>query len=162
ADFDMDGKQDIAAVLYGNPATGANSRILEYKGDGAGGFAADPNSPFNTLATDGQFLAAAPLDANSSPDIVYSPFTGKHGVLLNTTVSSPTVTINQAAGQADPTNSSPISFTVHFSEAVTGFDASDVSFTGSTVGGTLQAAVSGSGQDYTVTVTGMSGTGLVK
>ena len=35
----------------------------------------------------------------------------------------PTVTINQAAGQADPTNASPINFTVVFSEAVTGFDA---------------------------------------
>ena len=29
----------------------------------------------------------------------------------------PTVTINQAAGQADPTNASPINFTVVFSEA---------------------------------------------
>src|SRR5262249_42593156 len=58
------------------------------------------------------------------------------------------VTINQAAGQADPTNASPISFTVVFSESVTGFTGSDVSFAGSTVGGTLVAAVSGTGPTY--------------
>ena len=72
----------------------------------------------------------------------------------------PTVTINQAVGQADPTNTSPISFAVQFSEPVTGFTADDVSLSG-TVGGTLVAAVSGSGADYTVTVTGMSGVGTV-
>ena len=33
----------------------------------------------------------------------------------------PTVTINQAAGQADPTNASPVNFTVVFSEPVTYF-----------------------------------------
>src|SRR5439155_1605531 len=73
----------------------------------------------------------------------------------------PTVTINQAAGQADPTNTSPITFTVVFSEAVTGFDGSDVSFAGSTVGGTLVANVTGSGATYTLTATGMSGSGTV-
>ena len=60
------------------------------------------------------------------------------------TPTAPSVTINQAVGQADPTNSSPISFTVHFSLAVTGCDSSDIVFNGSTVGGTLFASVSGS------------------
>src|SRR5207248_10765438 len=45
--------------------------------------------------------------------------------------------------------------------AVTGSTGADVSFAGSTVGGVLSAAVSGSGTDYTVTVTGMSGSGTV-
>ena len=73
----------------------------------------------------------------------------------------PSVTINQAVGQSDPTNASPILFTVQFSEAVTGFSGSDVSFTGSTSGGTLAAGVSGTGASYTVSVTGMVGTGTV-
>jgi subtilisin-like proprotein convertase family protein len=73
----------------------------------------------------------------------------------------PLVTVNQAAGQPDPTNLSPIAYTVVFNEPVTGFDASDVSFAGSTVGGTLVAGVSGSGTTYTVTVTGMTGEGTV-
>src|SRR5207302_767983 len=63
----------------------------------------------------------------------------------------PSVTINLAAGQADPTNASPILLTVVFSKAVTGFTDSDVLFTGSTAGGPLSASVSGSGATYTVT-----------
>ncbi|MBO0698525.1 MAG: hypothetical protein J2P46_09030, partial [Zavarzinella sp.] len=70
---------------------------------------------------------------------------------------APTVTINQAPGQADPTDGTQIVFAVQFSEPVTGFTADDVSFAGSAGAGTLAAAVSGSGADYTVTVTGMAG-----
>src|SRR2546430_4784793 len=53
----------------------------------------------------------------------------------------PTVTINQAAGQADPTSTSPISFTAVFSEPVSGFTGSDVTLTG-TAGGTKTVTVS--------------------
>jgi hypothetical protein len=75
---------------------------------------------------------------------------------------APTVALNQSAGQADPTAASPIRFTVLFSESVSGFNASDVSLAGSTVGGTLVASVTGSGTSYTVSVTGMSGSGTVR
>jgi hypothetical protein len=76
-------------------------------------------------------------------------------------VTAPTVTVNQGASQADPTNASPIVFDVVFSEAVTGFTGSDVSFTGSTASGVLSASVSGSGTTYTVSVSGMAGSGTV-
>ncbi|MFT3893179.1 MAG: sortase [Anaerolineales bacterium] len=76
-------------------------------------------------------------------------------------VIGPTVTINQAVGQADPTNASPINFTVTFSEAVSNFATGDVSFTGSTVGGALVGTVSGGPTIYNVAVTGMTGTGTV-
>ena len=62
---------------------------------------------------------------------------------------------------AEPANLSPILYTVTFSEPVTGFTGSDISFAGSTVGGTLVAAVTGSGADYMVSVAGMSGVGAV-
>jgi predicted outer membrane repeat protein len=74
---------------------------------------------------------------------------------------APTVTVNQSSGQADPTNASPISFSVEFSKPVTGFDSADVSLAGSTIGGTLVADVTGTGASYTVTVTGMFGGGTV-
>jgi hypothetical protein len=51
---------------------------------------------------------------------------------------------------------------VVFHEPVTGFTADDVSFVGSAGGGTLVASVSGSGASYTVSVTGMKGTGTVR
>ena len=47
-------------------------------------------------------------------------------------VTAPTVTVEQAAGQADPTNTGPIHFTVTFSEAVTGFATGDVTLTAGT------------------------------
>ncbi len=76
-------------------------------------------------------------------------------------ITNPTVTINQSSGQADPTALSPIVFDVEFSEAVTGFTASDVSFTGSTAPGALSGAVTGSGTTYQVSVSGMTGSGTV-
>lgn len=74
-------------------------------------------------------------------------------------LTPPTVTIDQAAGQADPTGASPISFTVVFSEPVTGFATGDVTL-GGTAGATT-ATVSGSGATYTVAVSGMTGPGTV-
>lgn len=76
-------------------------------------------------------------------------------------ITPPSVTINQASGQADPTGSGPINFTVVFTEPVTGFATGDVSFAGSTVPGTLVGTVTGSGSTYNVAVTGMTGSGTV-
>ncbi len=75
-------------------------------------------------------------------------------------VTPPAVTINQATGQADPTRTSPINFTVIFSEAVSDFATGDVSFSG-TAPGTLVGTVSGSGTTYNVAVSGMTGSGTV-
>ncbi|MES0156860.1 hypothetical protein NKJ81_25145, partial [Mesorhizobium sp. M0018] len=71
----------------------------------------------------------------------------------------PTVTINQAAGQSDPTGSSPIRFDVVFSEPVTGFNGSDVDLSGTA--GATTASVTGSGSSYSVLVSGMTGSGSV-
>jgi hypothetical protein len=75
-------------------------------------------------------------------------------------VTQPTVTINQAATQADPTNTAPIRFAVVFSEGVSGFDAGDIVLSG-TAPGTLVKTVTGSGRTYTVSVSGMTGSGTV-
>jgi len=74
---------------------------------------------------------------------------------------APTVTIKQAAGQADPPNAGPIHFTVVFSEPVTGFSATDV-LLGGTAPGTLSAAVTPvDTTTYDVAVSGMTGSGTV-
>jgi hypothetical protein len=72
---------------------------------------------------------------------------------------APTVTINQAAGQADPTNASPINFTVAFSEEVTGFATGDVTLSGTA--GATTGTVSGGPATYNVAVSGMTGDGTV-
>ena len=71
----------------------------------------------------------------------------------------PTVTIDQGAGQVDPTSVAPVVFDVVFSEPVTGFATGDVSLSGSA--GATTATVSGSGAMYSVSVTGMSQNGSV-
>jgi hypothetical protein len=71
----------------------------------------------------------------------------------------PTVTIDQAAGQPDPTSISPILFTAVFSEAVTGFAPEDIVLSGTA--GATSASISGAGPTYTVTVSGMTGSGTV-
>src|SRR5438477_5569441 len=70
------------------------------------------------------------------------------------------VTINQAAGQADPTSASPINFTAVFSKPVSGFTGAGVTLSG-TAGGTKTATVSGGPSTYNVAVSGMSSSGTV-
>ena len=67
----------------------------------------------------------------------------------------PSVKINQAAAQADPTKNSPINFTVEFSVPVSGFEAGDVTLSG-TAGGTKTVNVTGIGATYNVAVSGMT------
>ena len=72
----------------------------------------------------------------------------------------PTVAIDQAAGQTDPTGAAPINFTAVFSKAVTNFATGDIAVTGTTAG-VKTGTVSGSGTTYTVAVTGMASVGTV-
>ncbi len=94
-------------------------------------------------------LAGNPSSASTSTDNV-----------VTWDVGPPSVTIDQAVGQPDPTNVSPIVFTAVFTEPVTGFTSSDVTLTDSRAG-TLTAVVTGGPTTYTVTVTGMTITGAV-
>jgi large repetitive protein len=97
--------------------------------------------------------AARPNDASTSADntVTYD-------------ATAPDVTINQASGQGDPTSTSPINFTVVFSEAVTGFDnAADVSFSG-TAGATtavITEIAPNNDTTYNVAVSGMTQGGTV-
>ncbi|HZX01785.1 hypothetical protein [Kribbella sp.] len=69
----------------------------------------------------------------------------------------PSVTINQASGQADPTATVPIHFTAVFSEPVADFTSADV--TVSPAGASVD--VTGTGTTYTVSVSGLTTSGTV-
>ena len=75
-------------------------------------------------------------------------------------VTGPSVTINQAAAQADPTNTSPVNFTVVFSETVSDFTSADVAING-TAGATTAVVSYNGGNSYNVAVSGMTGPGTV-
>jgi len=70
-----------------------------------------------------------------------------------------TVRINQAEDQADPTFEDSIRFDVVFSKPAIGFDATDVQTAGTAIATSVE--VTGSGEEYTVTVGGLLGSGTV-
>ncbi len=160
------------AANSGSVTTSAASELIFAAGMTAGVFSAAGTNFTNRIitaqdgdiaedrlvTTAGSYTATASL---SSATWLMQVATFKAAGAGGADTIAPTVTINQAAGQADPTSASPINFAVTFSETVTGFAASDISFAGSTVGGTLSAAVAGAGPTYNVAVSGMTGTGAV-
>ncbi len=78
--------------------------------------------------------------------------------------AAPTVTINQASGQSDPTFQNPINFTAIFNEPVTDFDdAADVAITGTAAGVVTATKVITpvSTTEYTIAVSGITGDGTV-
>jgi Ca2+-binding RTX toxin-like protein len=75
--------------------------------------------------------------------------------------ATPSVTINQAAGQADPTTTSPITFTVVFDVPVSGFATGDVSLSGTAGATTAEVTETTPGTTYNVAVSGMTGGGTV-
>ena len=80
-------------------------------------------------------------------------------IFSNVSVTPLTVSINQAASQADPASASPINFSVVFSEPVADFATGDVTLSGTA--GATTAVVTGSGTTYNVAVSGMTSDGAV-
>ncbi len=159
----------LYTVVFSEPVTGFATGDVSFTGSTSGGAKVGTVSGGPTtytvsvtgMTTPGTVIAT--IGAGVATDL-----SGNANVVSTSTdntvawdATPPTVTINQAVGQVDPTNASPITFTVVFSETVTGFATGDVSFTGSTVGGTLVGTVSGGPTTYTVAVTGMTGSGTV-
>jgi hypothetical protein len=159
----------LFTVVFSEPVTGFTGSDVSFAGSTVGG------TPLATVSGGGTTYSVsvtgmtgignvvARVNADAATDAAGNGNTASTGIdnVVAFDGVVPTVTIDQAAGQADPTNAASVAFTVVFSKPVTGFTASDVSFAGSTVGGTLAAAVTGSGTTYNVTVTGMAGEGTV-
>ncbi len=157
-------------VVFSEPVTGFTSSDVVLSGTAGATTAVitetAPNdgTTYNVavsgMTNDGTVIATIPVGAAQSV-ATGSPTSAStstdNTVTYDTT--SPTVTINQASGQADPTNVSPINFTVVFSEPTTNFDGSDVTLSGTA--GATTATVTGSGTTYNVAVSGMTSSGTV-
>ncbi len=72
----------------------------------------------------------------------------------------PSATIARASGQASPTKTGPVNFTVTFERSVTGFDSLSDVLLGGTAGAN-NVTITGSGATYNVAVSGMSSDGTV-
>lgn len=103
------------------------------------------------VVTNGQRTSGNP---SSTPQAIYR-------IELSTPAgpTPPSVTVEQAGGQDDPTSASPVAFTATFSEAVAGFGNDDV-VVGGTAGATT-VAVSGGPSVYQLLVSGMTTSGTV-
>src|SRR5205823_349529 len=137
--------------VYSLPAAEADNASFNL-GTGAGGA---------TLATSflANYAARSAYQVNIHVDIGLGDSSGTLAVSIAPPPPPLTVTLNQAAGQADPTNASLVAFTVVFSAPVSDFTTGDVTLAGSA--GATTAAVSGSGTTYTVAVSGMTQAGTV-
>ena len=156
-------------VVFSATVTGFATGDVSFTGSTAGGTLVGTvtgsgttyNVAVTGMTTSGTVVASVPasvaIDGSSRPNLASTSTDNT----VTWDVTAPTVTIDQAASQADPTGVSPINFTVVFSEAVTGFATGDVTLTGSTAGGTLVGTVTGSGTTYNVAVTGMTTGGSV-
>ena len=99
-------------------------------------------------------FTAKATDAAGNPSLASAP----HTVTIDTV--RPSVTINQAAGQADPAAAGPIHFTVVFNEAISGFATGDVTLSG-TAGATTATVTPVNSTTFDVSVTGMTQAGTV-
>ena len=79
---------------------------------------------------------------------------------LEITNANPIVTSINCAGNQLAAGATSLQFTVNFNEPVLGVNAGDFALTGGNSSGTI-SSVTGSGSSYTVTVTGVSGTGTL-
>jgi hypothetical protein len=111
------------------------------------------------MTTSGTIVASIPANVVNGGNVASTSTDA--AVTFNRPV--PTVTINQAAGQADPTSVPTITFTAVFSQAVAGFTASDVVVTGTATGTrtVTVAPAAGNPGRYTVTIRGLTGAGTV-
>jgi VCBS repeat-containing protein len=160
----------IGTVNASDPADAPMTTALTYSITGG-----DPGGVFAINAATGAITLVGELDFESTPSysltVTVTDSDPAGALSTDGTVdiavtdvddTSPSVSINQALTQSDPTSMLPITYDVLFSEAVTGFDNTDVSLAGSTAN--ISAAtvnVLGSGTTYTVSVNGVTNVGTV-
>ncbi len=110
-------------------------------------------------ATTGTLATGARTITVRATDVAGNVSGTSASTIVTIETTAPTVTVNQAAGQPDPTTATPINFSVVFSENAAFIGANPVGLTGTA--GATTAVISGSGASYSVAVSGMTQTGTV-
>jgi hypothetical protein len=161
----------IEFFVHWNQGVSQNVKGLSLAGSTVGGTLA--MNAFATSANDWEVhvtgMQGTGLVTLSIPAGTVTSFQGKPNLAAQSQASfdndAPTITVNQAAGQADPTSASFIQFTVHFSDSPG--DVTHVvpllSLAGSSApGATIANALAmDDGLTFTVIVGGMTGPGTV-
>lgn len=146
----------VIATLTGQPTGRSNQTLLNVDIDGADvqsyrykvgpvastncavatGYSADTPSSVNITdsvnALGNTDIKICVIGKNSAN--VEQALTSATSVTWTQDLAAPTLTINQKSGQADPTNTLPIEFTIVASEAIANFDISDITQSGTATG----------------------------
>ena len=146
-----------ATFTFSGTDSGSGVAAFECSLDGAAFAACTSPQSYSSLAGGSHTFQVRAVDAAGNVDPTPASFTWT----VDTT--PPSVTINQAAGQADPTTASPIHFTAVFNEPVTGFANGDVTLSGSAGATTVVVTESAphDGTTYDVAASGMTTDGTV-
>src|SRR5215207_7613096 len=151
------GATDTAAAYVSG--TGSNTLVFNYT-VAAGNSSGDLDYvSTNALTLSGGTITGATSGVNLTLPNPGSP--GSLGANKNIIIdngAAPTVTINQATVQADPANTTPINFTVLFSEAinVSSFTTSDITQTGTANPLTWSITDSGNHISFTLSATSVA------
>jgi hypothetical protein len=154
-------------VLFSEPVTGFVADDVTLSGPGSPSAVITGSGTTYNVAVSGMSdgTVTASIPAGAAKDAAGNSSTASPASATVTyDATAPTVTVNKKSGQGDPTKTSPIDFTVIFSEPVSGFTADDLSFTGSTTGSPLAGVLTPVGSEsttWTVAVSGMSHNGDV-
>ncbi len=149
---------DTTPTFTGTAEVGSTVRIYRAGGTLIATSAVVPVSgiytatPASALANGAHTITATATDQTLNLSAASGPLT------LTVDTVAPTVTLNQAVGQVDPTTVSPVDFTVTFSQPVYGFTGTGVTFIGTA--GATAFAIAGTGP-YNLAVSGMVRTGTV-
>lgn len=113
------------------------------------------------VVSNGQFVMAS-VPAGAVTDLAGNVSVASSSTDNTVTVDNvrPTVTVDQAVGQADPTAALPVNYTVVFSEPVDNFEASDLAFGNSTVNvGPRIVNITGGPTTYNVAISNLTSNG---
>jgi hypothetical protein len=142
ADFNVDGKQDIAAVNYGAQFLGQAAFVAVFMGDGAGGFTPDTTTPNGRYVTTpnlggGQYLAVGDFNSDGSPDVIVGHASSQVTVMVNTTVTPKveSVAINGGAAQRSKVTTVAVTFDTTVTVNAGAFGITGVSRTGTPLTG---------------------------
>nr|WP_315258574.1 Ig-like domain-containing protein [uncultured Duganella sp.] len=152
------GEAATLTFTFSSPPTGFTVADISYSNGALSGFAATANPlVYTALFTPTAGLASGTAGISVAPgsytDVFGNPGSGGTGPTINIDTLAPSVVITSSASALKAGETALISFT--FSEAPTGFTASDVAVTGGTLGGLTVSA--GNPLVYTATFTSTAG-----
>lgn len=132
-------------ITFSEPVTGFSSSSILVSNGTKGSLTGSGATYMLPVTPAGETLVSCLVTAGAASDAAGNPSVVSNAASVTFDTTAPSVSVMPTGGLP---NSAPITFTITFSEAVTGFTASGISVTNATKG-----TLSGSGSVYTIPIT---------